>query len=363
MANFSQPSGSFRSKGGIVVFRKQSVIILFSVLTATALFVSLTNAAVPTYYKGVPYPIGSSPKEIPGRINFHEYDKGGPNVSFEQDDMASGHWGGCSAGLRDTGILKDGDSNHPSFSMTNHDPAPEHSPDTFYAAGVSFPNGVLYPSKDTSFAASDWYIGAVHADDFFNVTIHVSKPGKYWINSIWAAMETNIYYEIFFIGTQYAAIKDTIKTQVIHLNGYNSYHAWRKYGDFTSIQLDSGFQVMKFHTLSQHLNLDFLYFAADSGAFQFPTGIERLALKSSARAQSNLAIDRGTVRFFVPDAGKTRISIFDCLGREIMPMFNRDIAAGSHTLPLNKNNLKRGIYFVRMEHSGATYVAKFQQIR
>jgi hypothetical protein len=344
-----------------MVFVEKSWKILLAALAAMALFVSLASAAVPSYYKGVPYPIGSIPKEIPGRINFHDYDAGGPNVSFEQDDMASQHFGGCTAGLRDTGIYKDGDSDHPSFSMTNHDPAPEHSPDTFYATGVSFPNGVKYPSSDTSFAASHWYIGAIHPNDFFNVTIHVSKPGNYWISSIWAAMETNIYYEMFFIGTQYAATKDTIKTNVVHLTGYNSYHAWRRYADFTSIQLDSGIQVMKFHTLSYHLNLDFLHFAADSG--NFPTEVTQPSVKPFETGSFNLSMNRETVRFTLTNAGKTRIALFDCIGREIMQVLNRDLPSGNHSVSLNTIRLKQGIYFVRIEHGGTTNVAKFHTTR
>jgi|WetSurMetagenome_2_1015567.scaffolds.fasta_scaffold00060_28 hypothetical protein len=325
-------------------------------LAATAVTVSLAGAAVPSYYHGVPYPIGSAPKEIPGRLNFHDYDKGGPNVSFEQDDMASGHWGGCSAGLRDTGALKDNDSDHPSFNLTNHFTSPS---DTFYAAGVSFPNGVRFPSPDTSFAANDWYIGAAHADDWFNITIHVSTPGKYWISSIWASTENPIKYELFFIGTQYAATKDTIRTPVVQLNntGYGSYHAWRKYTDFVSIQLDSGTQIVNFHTLTTHLNMDFLYIAADSG--KFPTGIGRPASRLPGKVQPNLSIERGIARFSFADAGKTKLAVYDCLGRQIATVLDRTIAAGSHTAALNTTGLKKGVYFARLEHGGASSVAKF----
>lgn len=346
-----------------MVFGEKSLKVFLVAFAAVAMFVSLTSAAVPSYYKGVPYPIGSAPKEIPGRINFHEYDKGGPNISFEQDDMASGHWGNCTAGLRDTGALRDGDSDHPSFSMTNHDQSAAHSPDTFYAAGVSFPNGVLYPSNDTSFAASHFYVGAVHANDYFCFTIHVPKPGKYWISSIWASQVVNISYEIFFIGTQYSSTKDTIRTPVVKFDatGYGSYHAWRRYSDFTSLQLDSGVQELKFHTLSDHLNLDFLHFEADSG--KFPTDVSLPSAKTLKIGAFELSITGETVRFTLPDAGKTKIVLFDCLGREIMPVMDRNFAAGNHAVSLNTTGIKQGIYFIRMEHSGATNVAKFRYTR
>ncbi len=73
-----------------------------------------------------------------------------------------------------------------------------------------------------------------------------------------------------------------------------------------------------------------------------------------------IAMSQGPVHFSLPDAGRTKISVFDCLGREIMPVLDRTLSAGSHTAALNENNLNRGIYFVRMEHEGAISVAMFQ---
>ncbi len=341
-----------------MILERKSVGGFLAVFAPAALFVSLSSAAVPPDYQGVPYPLGSAPKEILGRIDFHDYDKGGPGISFVEDDMASGHWGGCCAGLRDTGIYADGDPDHPSFTRTN---LVGYPPDTFYAAGVSYPNGVPFPSPDTSFAANDWYIGACHSNNWFNVTIHVPKPGKYWMSAFWTAMLDTIQYQVFFIGTQYSATKDTIKTDTVNLSGTNSYHAWRKCANFASIQLDSGVQIMKFYNESWHLNQDYLYFSADSG--DFPTPVQQPASRSSAGAQSNLSIDRGTVKFSVPDAGKTKISVFDCRGREIMPVLNKTLSAGSHSAQFNTANLNRGIYFVRMEQGGVSSVAKFQSIR
>jgi hypothetical protein len=73
-----------------------------------------------------------------------------------------------------------------------------------------------------------------------------------------------------------------------------------------------------------------------------------------------LSIYRETVRFFVPGAGKTKISVYDCLGRKIMAVLDRACAAGDHSVMLNEAGLRNGIYFLRMEHNGAGTVAKFQ---
>ncbi|HMD69344.1 MAG TPA: hypothetical protein VKF42_10735 [Chitinivibrionales bacterium] len=328
-------------------------------LAGGVLFVSLANAVIPAGYKGKPYPPGSAPHEIPGRINFHEYDyvspsQGSPNgVTFIQDDLA-GSAAGSTAGGRDgsiPGIPIDSCNAWPAMWKTNHH-TDDGIPDTFYAAGVKWPNGVRFPGPDTT--VNDWYIGASHPDGMTKYTIHIPTAGKYWISSIWASASPPAQYHLSFYNGA-----STVSTPSVTCNGMTgSYHAWYRFSDFASVQLDSGVQVMQFQNESMHLNQDFIYIAADSG--QFPTGIEQPILKVPGRVQSNLSIVRGIVRFTVPDAGKTKISVYDCLGREIMPVLDRTIAEGSHTVALNENNLKWGIYFVRMEHAGVSSVAKFQ---
>ncbi len=332
-------------------------------LAAGVLFVSLVNAVIPTGYKGKPYPPGSAPHEIPGRINFHDYDyvspsQGSPNgVTFIQDDVA-GTAVGSTAGGRDgsiPGIPIDSCNVWPAMWKTNHT-TDDHTPDTFYAAGVKWPNGVRYPNPaDTN--AFDWYIGASHPDGMTKYTIHVPKAGKYWISSIWATDAPPIQFHINFMnGTA------TVSTPTVVDTGMPaSYHAWFQYSDFASIQLDSGVQVMQFQNESWHLNQDFLYIAADSG--QFSTGIELPTSKAPDNPQSNLSIDRGIIRFTVPGAGKTKISLYDCLGRELLTVLDRSLAAGRHSVALNEAGLKKGIYFLRMAQGNVSSVTKLEQIR
>jgi hypothetical protein len=332
-------------------------------IAAVAGIVWVANGAIPAGYKGKPYPPGSAPHEIPGRINFHEYDyvspsQGSPNgVTFIQDDL-SGSAQGSTAGGRDgtiPGIPIDSCNAWPAMWKTNHT-TDDHTPDTFYAAGVTWPHGVRYPNPaDTN--AFDWYIGASHPDGMTKYTVHVPKAGKYWISSIWASASPPAQYHLSFYNGA-----STVSTPSVICNGMTgSYHAWYKFSDFASVQLDSGVQVMQFQNESMHLNQDFIYIAADSG--QFTTGIEQPASKAQGKPQSNLSIDREIIRFAVPSAGKTKISVYDCLGREIMPVLDRSLAAGSHTVAFNEAGLNKGIYFVRMEHAGNLSVTRFQYTR
>ncbi|HUI92234.1 MAG TPA: T9SS type A sorting domain-containing protein [Chitinivibrionales bacterium] len=335
---------------------------IFLIIAGVALFAVVVNAEIPAGYKGKPYPPGSAPHEIPGRISFHDYDyvspsQGSPNgVTFIQDDLA-GSAAGSTAGGRDgsiPGIPKDSCNAWPAMWKTNHH-TDDGIPDTFYAAGVAWPNGVRFPGPDTS--VNDWYIGASHPDGMTKYTIHVPKAGKYWISSIWASASPPAQYHLSFYNGA-----STVSTPSVVCNGMTaSYHAWYKFSDFASVQLDSGVQVMQFQNESMHLNQDFIYIAADSG--DFTTGIEQPASKAPGAPQSNLSIDRGTIRFAVPSAGKTKISVYDCLGRELLTVLDMSVAAGRHSVALNQTGLKKGIYFLRMEQGNASSVTKLEQIR
>jgi hypothetical protein len=328
-------------------------------LAAGVLFVSLANAVIPAGYKGKPYPPGSAPHEIPGRINFHDYDyvspsQGSPNgVTFIQDDL-SGSAAGSTAGGRDgsiPGIPFDSCNAWPAMWKTNHH-TDDGIPDTFYAAGVKWPNGVRFPGPDTN--VNDWYIGASHPDGMTKYTIHVPLAGKYWISSIWASASPPAQYHLSFYNGA-----STVSTPSVTCNGMTgSYHAWYKFSDFASIQLDSGVQVMQFQNESMHLNQDFIYIAADSG--QFTTGVIQQTAKAANAGSFDLSINRETVHFTQPDAGKTKVTLFDCLGRTVLTVLDRDLSAGNHAAALNTTGLKQGVYFVRMEHGGMNSVAKFQ---
>jgi hypothetical protein len=318
---------------------RSSSRFVLAALAAGTVIVSLANAEIPAGYAGLPFPKGSAPRELLGRIDFVDFDIGAINVSWYADDAYDG------APVR----VKDGETIGPAFYATHDNP---YDLDTFYADSVMWPNGVRYPDPVDTFV-QDVYIGASHSNSWTKWTVHVSKAGNYWISSIWSAMEEPAHYRVMFLNG-----KDTVSTPLISFQQEASYHAWRRYSDFASVQLDTGVQVLLFQNGSNHLNQDFLYFATDSG--QFPTAIEHPASKVPGRAQSDLRIDRGIVRFTVPDAGKTRISVYDCLGREMLTVLDRNTAAGSHAVTLIETGLKKGIYFLRMTHGNSNSVVKFE---
>jgi hypothetical protein len=315
---------------------------LLAALAAGAFFISISNAAIPAGYTGTTYPAGSAPREIPGRIDFKDYDIGGLNVTFYADDRA-GQYGSSAAGRNDAG-------EHPAFYWTWH-----FDQDFFFSDSNNLNSGgVRYPSTDTSI--SDYYIGASHPTNWTKWTVHVAKAGTYWISSIWGGENGSFDFTISFLNGA-----NTVKTSLIHCNGTGSYHKWRLFPDFASIQLDTGVQVLYFQNGSMHLNQDFLFFAAEKG--QLPTQVRLAAASPKNVADFNISLNQKSVCFTLPDAGMTRVALYDCLGRKIIPLLDRALPAGQHTATLNTKELLEGVYFVRMEHNNTRAVAKVRYCR
>jgi len=63
------------------------------------------------------------------------------------------------------------------------------------------------------------------------------------------------------------------------------------------------------------------------------------------------------VRFFAPDAGETRISLFDAQGRLAASEALSNVQPGANAVAL-KSRLAPGLYVVRMTQSGSTVQAK-----
>jgi hypothetical protein len=314
---------------------------LLAALAAGTFFISISSAAIPAGYTGATYPSGSAPREIPGRIDFKDYDIGGLNVTFYADDRA-GQYGSSAAGRTDAG-------EHPAFYYTWH-----ADQDFYYPDSNNLNSGaVRYPSTDTSI--SDYYIGASHPTNYTKWTVHVAKAGTYWISSIWGGENGSFDFTISFLnGTK------TVTTSLIHLNGTGSYHKWRLYPDFASVQLDTGVQVMYFQNGSMHLNQDFLFFATDKG--QLSTQVRHTAAPLKNAGDFNFSLNQKSVRFTLPDAGMTRISVFDCLGREISTIMNKSLLSGDHTADISAANLKQGVYFLHIIHNSKNAVTRFQLI-
>jgi len=202
---------------------------------ASVSFLSLADAAVPAGYMGQPYK--GTPWPIPGRIDFVNYDTGGLNVGFN--------------------TVHHGDVACPGTDYRNDLPVPtlcKTSPTTGqfndkpdeYTAGPLM--GMFYPSPTTA----DYYIGAVRPGDWVNVTVNVATAGTYQLSSTWTSDGGSIDMKISF--------NDALKNET-KAPSTGGYHNWVPFPNFATVDLDAGVQVLKFQSVVEHLNIDYLQFS------------------------------------------------------------------------------------------------------
>jgi beta-glucosidase len=193
------------------------------------------GAAVPAGYMGQPYK--GTPWPIPGRIDFVNYDTGGLGVGFN--------------------TVHHGDVACPGFDYRNDLPVPtlcktsqttgqfNDKPDEYTAGPLT---GMFYPSATTA----DYYIGAVRPGDWVNVTVNVATAGTYQLYSTWASGGGSIDMKISF--------NDMLKNET-KAPTTGGYHNWVPFPNFATMELEAGVQVLKFQSVVEHLNIDYLQFS------------------------------------------------------------------------------------------------------
>ena len=237
---------------------------------AAFLSVRVARADIPVGYKGLPFDpavaggvgiipptVKAGPYTIPGRIDFVNYDLGGDPVAFHAGDHIDNKAG---AGYRT-------DGSPATLSKTS-----VAEKDVWYMASAAL-EGTTYPTPTTT----DFYIGAVQVNDYFNFTVNVQTAGTYMLSSTWSsgngppggeggdgAMGLDVYSN----GTKLATWTSTFPDY----QDKASFHFWKPYPNFTMATLPAGLQVIKLESTSKHLNLDYVQFdlmgagASDGGA-------------------------------------------------------------------------------------------------
>jgi MYXO-CTERM domain-containing protein len=108
--------------------------------------------------------------------------------------------------------------------------------------------GTYYPSPTTA----DYYIGAIRPNDWVNVTVNVRTAGTYVLSSTWASAGGSIDMKVFF--------NDVLKNET-KAPTTGGYHNWVPFPNYAMVQLDQGVQVMKFQSVVEHLNWDYIQFS------------------------------------------------------------------------------------------------------
>lgn len=206
-----------------------------ALFAATAL-PRLAAAQVPAGYAGTPF--GGTPRAIPGRIDFEDFDVGAEEVSWRQDDDTGTQFGdGCA------GNSYRPDNPHPQLCMTNPVEGDQ------YSAGPLM--GMSYPLDESG----SIYIGYTHVGEWVKITVNVAQAGTYLLSSTWASEgggDGGVAFQLLF---------NDVEKADVSLPGTGGYHNWVAHDDFAMVELDAGVQVMQFIAGSQHLNYDYLQFS------------------------------------------------------------------------------------------------------
>jgi hypothetical protein len=308
--------------------------------------VSIGFAEIPAGYPGKPYK--DKAQEVPGRVLWSYYDNGGPAGVFKCDNTGEGKVGGCSVGFRSD----DGGSSHPGIYQTN-------TKNTFDdPTGLDkYTDGTPYPSAETP--AASWYIGASHASDWYSTTIHVKYKGTYSLSSTYAEQAgVNIAYTLYINGAE------KVKVNLTHTG---SYHDWNKYDKFKTIDLDTGLWVLKCLLDREHLNNDYLLFEP---TFEIPTAIVPFFPSNSPTAlEQVLSIYPASgkslknVQYTICEPGQTSLNIYDCSGKVVKAVFNRNLSAGKYNEQLDLSNITNGAYFINLSNNNKRSVAKINYVR
>ncbi|UPK68528.1 chondroitinase-B domain-containing protein [Chitinophaga filiformis] len=102
-----------------------------------------------------------------------------------------------------------------------------------------------------------------------------------------------------------------------------------------------------------------------------PTGSARqdvAAIKNSAAPEMNLNTspnpfsEQATIHFTLPDAGRTRLAVYDMNGKAIAVLINAQLSAGQYTVPFRSDKAPAGMYLLELQHNGRSCTKKLQKL-
>jgi MYXO-CTERM domain-containing protein len=211
-----------------------------------------------------------TPQAIPGRVELANLDEGGLNVAFFADHRRENAVAEGYAPISGDD-WRPGNLALPNICKTNRaKEVPGEGSEDFWE------DGTRYPSDAMPFV---YYMGYAHTVDWVRVTVSVKQPGKYNVSSSWACANNPCGLSIWFndgSGKSDDAnhpLDGVNKTGEVKFEATNDYHKWRKYPNFTQVDLTAGDQLMTFHVaVNNHLQYGYLVFDPVDGVIQGGAG-------------------------------------------------------------------------------------------
>lgn len=69
------------------------------------------------------------------------------------------------------------------------------------------------------------------------------------------------------------------------------------------------------------------------------------------------------IKFTIPDKLKTKITVYDILGKEVRTLVDSKLNPGSHEVDFDGDNLPSGVYFYKLETESFTQTKKMILIK
>ncbi len=155
---------------------------------------------------------------------------------------------------------------------------------------------------------------------------------------------------------------------------------------------DIGAINFRSHTVADTVRMDPEFADADNSDFTLPTGSMLLSFDTMGGAigdprwaenstaigsapemlPGTFALDQNypnpfnpstKITFMLEKTGHTTITVFDILGREVTVLVNKTLAAGSHSISFDAENLNAGVYFYRLQSEGQSLTRKMMLIK
>ncbi len=309
---------------------------------ACFLSVSLTSAAIPAGYTGVPYccdTLQGHYQQIPGQVVCVFFDSGGEGVAFHYP-------GGCGGGgtmrLNKAGQVIQADA---PLCMQQY-------------------SGNDYDMITDQHEAGYWHLAWIDSNGQWNkYSIHVNTAGMYYISF----HQATAYYPNCEVLTYYDGAKTKIDS-IINLPVVTVppgcpelWHSWTMNNNVDSVMLDTGLQVVQITFLLGSWNLDWMSFN-----LQYPTQAGHVTPFQAAKPDFMKVMPlENTLNVYLDlkQSGKTSFSIMDSRGRLVGNPVTKSLAAGPQSQNLPLGRLGPGVYFLEMEHSGILAQSRFMITR
>ena len=213
-------------------YRRRIATTICAALGALASVTVPCRADIPPGYTGTPFK--GKPQAIPGRIEFENFDEGGPGVAFLHH-----------VGTQASGADYRPGAQVPPICATN------------VLSMDAWTDGTIYPSAANP---KSYYVCQTHAGEWVKMTVSVAQTGTYILSSAFASNVANIDIDL--------------RANDIDLTpgGFKgpataNYHIWKKYDDFARVDLKAGLWVLQFTAVAAGLQYDYLEFklAGDTG--------------------------------------------------------------------------------------------------